>query len=216
MRKLLLGDWHPLCRDPIDVARYAFAVAAVVYAALGGAGPVGVLVAAAAVVGVRFVQLPRPYDAAFILAMTLTGWGEALRVYDAFPWYDVVVHALVPLFGSQIAYVVLARADLLPDPADDSDMRHYVGVFGVTLALGLALGAVWEMLEFASDHTVGSSLQLGLDDTMADLAADLLGSAVGAGLLVVWTVYGWGTVRRAPPAPTRASAARARETAGRD
>jgi hypothetical protein len=54
------------------------------------------------------------------------------------------------------------------------------------------------MLEWSSDHTVGSNLQLSNDDTVGDLFADGLGSLVGGALLVCWTRFGWGSVRRIP------------------
>jgi hypothetical protein len=57
-----------------------------------------------------------------------------------------------------------------------------------------ALGRV----ESSADHLFGSHLQLGLDDTMGDLAAGGAGAAVGGLLLVAWTLYGWGSVRLIP------------------
>ena len=97
-----------------------FVVGAVVLAAAGSSGALPLAVAAAAVVAVRVLDLPRPFDLAFILAMALTGWGEALRLYDRFGHYDVFVHFLVPLFGAPCVYIALARLDTRPDPADAS------------------------------------------------------------------------------------------------
>jgi len=73
-----------------------------------------------------------------------------------------------------------------------------VGIFLVTLALGLAIGAVWEVIEWSSDRFLGSQLSLSNDDTVGDLIADGSGALLGAALLVAWTVYGWGSVRRIP------------------
>jgi len=36
------------------------------------------------------------------------------------------------------------------------------------------------------------------DDTVTDLVADGSGALVGGGLLVLWNVKGWGSVRRIP------------------
>ena len=58
--------------------------------------------------------------------------------------------------------------------------------------------ALWEIVEWASDNTLGSNLQLDNDDTIGDLIADSLGSLCGAGLLVCWARWGWGSVRRIP------------------
>jgi uncharacterized membrane protein YjdF len=198
-RELVFGEWTPVVRDPLDVLRGVFVVGALALAAAGHSGAIPLAVAAAAVVGVRFLDLPRPFDLAFILAMALTGWGEALRLYDRFGYYDVFVHFLVPLFGAPCVYIALARLDTLPDPADASgSKRHLTGIFVVTLALGLAIGAVWEILEWSSDQTLGSNLSLGEQDTIGDLVADGAGAFFGGVLLLTWTVFGWGTVRRLP------------------
>jgi hypothetical protein len=198
-RTLTFGEWHPVVRDPLDLIRGAFVVGAVVLAIVGSGGAVNLIVAALAVVGIRFLALPRLFDLAFILAMALTGWGEAFRLYDRFGYYDVLVHFLVPLFGAPCVYIALARLDTLPDPADAyCSRRHLAGIFVVTFALGLAIGALWEIFEWISDHTLGSSLQLGQEDTIGDLVADATGALGGGLFLLAWTVFGWATVRRLP------------------
>jgi uncharacterized membrane protein YjdF len=197
-RVVLLGDWSRLVRDPLDLLRIGFAVAAVVYGVFGFGGAVNLGVAAVAVIAVRFLNLPQPYDLAFIACMWLTGWGEALRLYDKFVHYDVVVHFLVPLLGAPIVYIALSRLDVLSEPREHEERHHYVGLFLVTLAFGLALGAAWEIAEWSSDHLFGSKLQTGESDTIGDLVADACGAAFGGALLVTWAAFGWGTVRRIP------------------
>jgi hypothetical protein len=194
-----MGDWGRVVRDPIDVLRLAFFVGAAVFAVFGDVGGVAnLLVGGIALVVARLVNLPRLYDLGFTLAMILTGFGEALGLYDAWKGYDNVVHFVTPMLSSQVAYIALARLEVLPDPRDDTSTPHYVGIFVVTFALGVAIGALWEIVEWASDNTLGSSLQLDNDDTVGDLIADSLGAAVGGAGLVAWTVYGWGSVRRIP------------------
>jgi hypothetical protein len=195
-RHLLLGDWNRVVRDPLDLVRAAFAVAALVYALLGLDGAVNLGVAAVAVTAVRFLNLPQPYDLAFIACMWLTGWGEALRLYDRFTNYDVLVHFLVPMLGAPIVYIALSRLEALAEPREHDQRHHYVGLFLVTLALGLALGALWEISEWSSDHIFGSKLQTGQSDTIGDLVADACGAGAGGVLLVVWAAFGWGSVRR--------------------
>lgn len=198
-RTLLLGDWSRWVRDPIDVLRATFPAGAAGYLLAGDLhGAVNLAVAGVAVLVARVVNLPRLYDLCFVLAMVLTGWGEALGLYDALPWYDNLVHFLVPLLGAPVVYIAMARLDVLPDPKDETHGRHYVGIFVVTLAFGLAIGAVWEIVEWSSDRILGSQLSLGNADTIGDLVADGLGALVGAVLLVVWSSYGWGSVRRIP------------------
>ena len=198
-RTLLLGDWNRWVRDPIDVLRLSLLAGAVGFAIAGDAFG-AVLMAGAAVVAwaVRLVNLPRVYDLAFMLAISLQAWGEALGAYESFPSFDVIAHFSLPFFFAPTLYILLARLDLVPDPKDETHTRHYVGMFAVAFAFGAGLGAVWELWEWLSDHTLGSELQLGNDDTVGDLAADTAGSLCGAALLVAWARYGWGSVRRVP------------------
>jgi hypothetical protein len=198
-RRLLLGDWHPWLRDPIDVLRGLLVVGAAAFA-LAGDGRGALLLGGAAAVAwaVRPVLLPRVYDLALVLALTLQAWGEALGLYDSLAWFDNVVHFSLPFFGAPTLYIVLARLDVVPDPKDETDLRHYVGIAIVTFALGVALGGLWEIAEWAADNTLGSSLQLDNDDTVGDLIADSLGALCGSALLVCWARWGWGSVRRIP------------------
>ena len=198
-RTFVLGDWSPWIRDPIDVLRALLPAAAIGFL-LAGDSSAAILLAGAGVLAwlVRPLQLPRAYDAAFIVALTLQAVGEALGAYDAIPWFDNVVHFSLPFFLAPTLYIALARADVVPDPKDETTTRHYIGIFVVSFALGVAIGGLWEIWEWVSDHNFGSSLQLGLDDTVGDLVADTAGSLCGAALLVCWARYGWGSVRRIP------------------
>jgi hypothetical protein len=198
-RTLVLGDWGRVVRDPIDLLRAAFFVGAVVFAVLGELGGVAnLLVGGGALVLARAVNLPRLYDLGFTIAMILTGWGEALGLYDAWRPYDNVVHFVVPMLCSQVVYIGLARIEVLPDMREDFTPNRYAGIFTVTMALGVAIGGIWEIFEYSSDSLFGSDLQLSNRDTVGDLIADTLGSAAGGILLVAWTKYGWGSVRRIP------------------
>ena len=198
--KVLLGDWSSTVRDPLDLVRIALAVTAVVLLLGRGldGGTLTFLLVAAAAVGVRWLLLPRLYDLMLLVALTLQGAGEASGAYDEVVWFDRVVHLVVPLLASGVLYVALARLDVLPDPRDDTGVRHLVGIALVTFSLGAAFGAVWELYEWFSDGVFGSELQEGNDDTVGDLAMDCLGAAAAAGLLVLWTQRGWGSVRRVP------------------
>jgi len=197
LRTLVMGDWNPVVRDPIDLLRLTLAGGALAFGVGGnGRGAVILGVGAVFVWLVRLVALPRLYDLAVVLATSLQAWGEALELYDAISWFDNVVHFGVPLLGAPVVYIICARLDVVPDPRDETHAKHYAGMFLVTLALGLAIGAVWEMVEYASDAWLGSKLQLGNADTVGDLMADGLGALFGAALLVCWARFGWGSVRR--------------------
>ena len=188
-----------MLRDGIDLLRLVLVVMAVVLLArdrLGLALFVGML--AALTLLARVINLPRVYDLCFTGGMVFQAFGEVLGYYDRLPVFDDVVHVTLPLLTAPVLYIALARLDVVPDPRDETHLQHYVGIFTVTAALGIALGALWEIVEWRSDAWLGTDLQIGNEDTVVDLLSDTVGSLIGASLLVVWARYGWGSVRRIP------------------
>jgi uncharacterized membrane protein YjdF len=198
-RTLLLGDWTPVIRDGIDILRLLLVGGAVVYAVSGRPGAAALLATLGLITVVaRLVNLPRVYDLSVTAAMALQGFGETLGFYDAFLRFDDVVHFTLPMLTAPVVYIALARLDVVPDPRDETHRQHYVGMAVVTAALGIAIGALWEIYEWRSDAWFGTYLSEGNDDTNGDLVRDTLGSLAGAALLVVWARFGWGSVRRIP------------------
>lgn len=198
-RRLVLGDWTPVVRDGIDVLRLVILGGALAYAVAGRPGAASLLAALGAVTVVaRLVNLPRVYDLCLTAGMALQGFGETFGLYDQFVRFDDLVHVTLPMLTAPVVYIALARLDVVPDPRDETHLRHYVGIAVVTAALGISIGALWEIYEWRSDAWLGTALSEGNDDTNGDLVRDTLGSLVGAALLVAWARFGWGSVRRIP------------------
>ena len=196
-RRLLLGDWTPLVRDGIDVLRLGLVLAtgAALLVGDGGAALALGFVAALALLA-RAVNLPRAYDFGFVLVLTLHAAGEALGWYDSLEWFDRIVHVVLPCLVAPVLYIGLARLEVLPDPRDDTNVRHYTGIAVVAFCLGMAVGGLWEIVEFASDGVLDTALSEGNPDTVGDLVPHPGGSLLGASLLVAWAGWGWGSVRR--------------------
>jgi hypothetical protein len=191
-------------RDGIDVLRLVILGGAVAFAVAGDSGAAAVLGALGAItLAARFVNLPRVYDLSLTAAMALQGFGEAFGLYDRFVRFDDLVHFTLPMLTAPVVYIALARLDVVPDPKDETHLKHYAGIFVVTAALGITVGALWEIWEWRSDAWFGTSLSVDNDDTVGDLVRDTLGSVAGAVLLVVWARFGWGSVRRIPGDNTR-------------
>ena len=198
-RRLVFGDWTPVVRDGIDVLRLVIFGGAVAYAVAGRPGAASLLAALGAVTLVaRVVNLPRVYDLCLTAGMALQGFGETFGLYDQFVRFDDLVHFTLPMLTAPVVYIALARLDVVPDPRDETHLQHYVGIGVVTAALGISIGALWEIYEWRSDAWLGTALSEGNDDTNGDLVRDTLGSLVGAALLVAWARFGWGSVRRIP------------------
>ncbi len=185
-----------------DLLRVALVAGAIAAAALADPSAAAILTAGAlAAIVVRFARLPSPYDLAFVAALVVQCGGEALGLYDTFGWFDTVVHVTLPALTAPVAYLALARLEVvrdLRDPAGDLAARGDAGIFVVTLALGLAVGSLWELCEWTADGMLGSSLQESVADTNRDLLADGLGALIGAAGLVLWNRRGPGTVKRGP------------------
>jgi hypothetical protein len=198
-RRLLLGDWNRFVRDPIDVLRIAFIGGTVVYWALGRSTAIGLTAASIVLVIARLIDLPRPYDLMLLGAMVLIAGGTALDLYGRIGWYDKLVHGLSPFMWAPALYIVCVRLEVLPDLGRSRAAHHLIGTFLVTLALGAAVGAGYEICEWALDGFFPHwHLAKGERDTATDLIADFIGAALGGLSLVVWSLWGWGTVRRRP------------------
>ena len=83
-RTLLLGDWSRPVLDPIDLLRVSYALGVPVVWVIRDDFPLNLTVSAVAVIAVRFLLLPRPYDlvvgGALLVAWAVYGWGSVRRV----------------------------------------------------------------------------------------------------------------------------------------
>lgn len=138
--------------------------------------------------------VPGPFQfLAVVFVFAALFLGEFRQFYERYPWWDLALHAssglLLGILGFLLVYVLNEneRADLHMRP-------RFVALFAFVFAL--AIGAVWEIFEFAMDQLFGLQMQKpmlgdpsGLTDTMWDLIVD------AAGALTI-SVYGWWYLRR--------------------
>jgi uncharacterized membrane protein HdeD (DUF308 family)/uncharacterized membrane protein YjdF len=202
-RRLVYGDWTWLIRDGLDVLRCAFIAGTIVFAVQGRSTAVALTAASAVLLVARVVDLPRWFDFGLIVAMSLIAWGTALSLYGGWFYYDKIVHGLSPIGYVPVLYIALVRLGVVPDPASAIRERRVArisGIFVVTLALGIAVGACYESVEWFEDKFLGGHFVGGLWDTETDLLCDEGGSLVGATFLTVWALRGW-TSRRVTVVP---------------
>ena len=196
-RKVLLGDWGRIVRDPLDVMRIAFWVGTIYWVATDGAAWDGLVGASLVILGGRFLDLPRPYDLALIIGMTLTGWGSALHLYGENWWYDDVVHALMPMLMTPIVYILLVRLGVLPQLRDLTQVHHQFGFFLIAFCVGMTIAGGWEVIEWWLDQWTGENRVKDAADTASDLTSGVYGSLAAGVLLVGWSTRGW-PLRRTP------------------
>jgi hypothetical protein len=196
---LFVGDWHPVLRDSLDLFRLSFAVGAGIFAIQGDwDAVVRLLIPGALVFLIRALNIPRPIDWVFCLAMAFQGWGNALHLFQDYWWYDNSVHITLPMSLAPILYIGFSRLDVVPEPAERTGSRaELIGMGFITLCLGVTAASGYEIYEWAVDHWLGQHLFIGETDTVTDLADGFLGAGLGGLLLVAWALARY-TSRRVP------------------
>ena len=148
-------------------------------------------------VGTRVFGAPRPFDAAFGAMLLVAGWARSLRWYEAYPWADIPIHFAATGGVAAMLYLILAKADLLPDLHDDVVALNPTSVVLLSTAFGVTAGVVWEFYEWGvATFLPETTMIVGYTDTIGDLAWDTLGSVVAGLLLALWARRGYGTDRR--------------------
>jgi hypothetical protein len=106
--------------------------------------------------------------------------GEVRDYFERYWWWDVALHAgssvLLGILGFLLVYVLNKQENIAVYLKPG-----FVALFAFVFAL--ALGALWEIFEFAMDRSIGVNMQKsGLVDTMWDLIVDAAGALVMAAL----------------------------------
>ena len=131
--------------------------------------------------GFAFVRTTRPRtlkaaELGTLLAFAMHVMGHAFGWYAAFPWYDSMLHFSVPLVTVAILYALSQATDWIWDWRRVTPLE--VGIY--LFAMSVALGTLWEILEFGMDTLFGTHEQDDLRDTMIDLIMDVSGAAIGS------------------------------------
>jgi VanZ family protein len=101
-----------------------------------------------------------------------------LDLYSRWWWFDRVLHlATILALTLWLALFVVARA-LSPDRG-----RSLLAVV-IFSSVGLAAGAIWEVMEWGADLALSGNIIKGKYDTVLDIAMDTIGALL-AGLLAI-------------------------------
>jgi hypothetical protein len=126
---LLLGDWTPLARDPIDLIRLSFLAGAVVSVVQGEWEPaLRLALTLGATLVARLLDLPRPFDFVFNVGMAVQAWGNVTGAFYDVYGYDKLVHFVLPAAMATLLYLLAIRLRLLPDLADESGLHQRAGI----------------------------------------------------------------------------------------
>jgi hypothetical protein len=165
-----------------DALRVIGAMGVVVAAVAFGATDAGVL--AFVLPGLllpRFLGARSGFDIVYCLLLLVAGWSNVLDLYTSIAWWDVAVHFACTGVIAAMLYLLLARLVIVAEP---SDPRFTVasGIVLVTV-IGLALSALWEMVEWFGHAVISSDIFVAYDDTIGDMAMGGLGS-IAAGVVL--------------------------------
>jgi VanZ family protein len=110
--------------------------------------------------------------------------GYAFTLWDRVAWFDEVIHGFT-LFAITLPLGLAALGPVVNGTGD----RALWAVLTIA-SMGLAVGALWEVAEWAYDQWAAGNVILGKTDTIVDLIADSVGALLGAWLSVAWHARG--------------------------
>lgn len=144
------------------------------------AGPVSaavMLLVLGGAVATRLTQVPSGVDTAAQCVLLAAAWFATLGAYEAVSWLDLATHFASGAVLALLARAMLLRADMLPH----GPTRHEAAARMLhPIAAVALLGVVWEIAEWAGHMWVSSEINVGYNDTVTDLIADLLGAIASA------------------------------------
>ena len=129
----------------------------------------------------RFVGVRPAFDIVFGATVLVAVWSNVLDLYTSVAGWDLVVHFACTGVMAAMAYLALARLDLVPAP--DAERTRPATAVVVVTAFGLGLSAVWEMAEWVGKAFVDPTIFVTYQDTIGDMAAGGLGG-FAAGVVV--------------------------------
>jgi len=119
--------------------------------------------------------LPVELNFWIVLALFVHVLGSFSGFYDNLPGWDHLTHAMSASLVAALGFVVVVAIDKYADSI--SLPPTFLALFIVMFTM--AIGVVWELMEYLVDELTGSLLQYSLEDSMNDMLFDTIG-----GLLV--------------------------------
>lgn len=131
----------------------------------------------------RILGMRAGMDIAVGLTVLVAAGSNVFDLYRSVAGWDLVVHFVCTGVIAAAGYLILARTGVVPAQRDAAFRKRTAIV--ITAALGLAVSALWEMIEWAGRTFVTSEIFVTYEDTIGDMAIGGLG-AVFAGVVVAF------------------------------
>jgi len=123
------------------------------------------------------VELPMTFAAMIVIFLFATLFlGEVGDFYERYWWWDVLMHS-----GSAIGFGLIGYVLVFMLFEGDRFAAPPLALAFLAFSIAVAIGAVWEVFEYAMDQIFGLNMQKsGLDDTMWDIIVNIVGASIGA------------------------------------
>ncbi|BAY92744.1 MULTISPECIES: hypothetical protein [unclassified Tolypothrix] len=144
----------------------------------------GFFLIASLVFVIRDDKLPTLFDCLFVVAALLNALGWVWGLFNMPGPYDEIVHCYTT-FSITLALSFLVYSSML------NIFRNHTLLYLLTIAsFGIAIGAVWEVIEWSAGKILSTEVIVSLDDTIIDLIMDSLGAGLAA-LISLWGLQEW-------------------------
>lgn len=122
----------------------------------------------------RFLGMKPWPDIILTSSLLIAGWSNLFELYTSITWWDLLIHFLCAGGLAAVAYLLLARYGAVPLPGS-----HPGAAIILTTTLGLALGVLWEIVEWVGFTFITQQIYVTYEDTISDLIMGGLGALVG-------------------------------------
>ena len=129
-------------------------------------------------------RLPTLFDFLFVVAALLNAGGWVWGWFYQPGPYDEITHAFTT-FAFTLAFSFLVYGPML------TIFRQHTWLYCLTIiSFGIALGALWEVVEWLAGKILATQVIGDIDDTITDLLMDSLGAGFAA-IISLWALREW-------------------------
>ncbi|WP_417509503.1 DUF2238 domain-containing protein [Microbacterium sp.] len=130
----------------------------------------------------RFLGTRAWVDITFGATLLVAAWSNVFDLYTRVVGWDLIVHFACTAALAMVACLLLRRTGTITGPDFRSAM---IATVLITTMLGLALSALWEMIEWLGCTYISDEIFVEYEDTISDMAVGGLGAA-GAGFIIAF------------------------------
>lgn len=130
------------------------------------------------IANIKSITLPPRFQLITLLFIVMAQYlGEIVRFYQIFWWWDLLLHAI---FGSYaVIFALHSIKGTIQKEQQTTEQRFALFSVIFAFSLSIALGTLWEMVEFAGDYLFNTNMvKGGLEDTSSDLIVKIFAAFI--------------------------------------